>query len=76
MGGHWCSHLGENDRDKWQAVVNTVMNLLLIYIYIYSVGNFLITETLLIFQEGLCSMEQTFITLFTKACHSILTQVG
>lgn len=31
-------------------------------------------ELLLASHEGICSMEQTFMTLFTKPCHSILTQ--
>jgi hypothetical protein len=41
------------NRDRWRAVVNAVMNLRAAKI----AGNFLITEDLLAFQEGLCSME-------------------
>ena len=40
------------DRDRWQALVNAVMNLQVPY----SVGNFL-TENWLAAQEELCSME-------------------
>ena len=40
------------DRDRWQALVNAVMNLL-------------VTEDLLDSQEGLCSME--FISLYTES---------
>jgi hypothetical protein len=70
MGGHQCSHPDE-DRDRWWTVVDMVISFGL---YILNAGNFLIADELLTFQEGPCSMEQTFITLFTKACHSILTQ--
>jgi len=41
------------DRDRWQALVNAVMNLLVPS----SAGNFLTAENRLAAQEGLCSME-------------------
>ena len=41
------------DRDRWQALVNEVMN----HRVLLNVGNFLLAEDLLASQEGLWSLE-------------------